>query len=269
MLSAKHRYAFFLSFGRWHILSEREKRGLCTCRGVGGVGREGRETDWKREEDVSGRKHIYSKSNLLSQSSSVFFLLLPRRRKKYDAGRGLLLSLSLGQPSCRHTLLRHHFSSAVVCTMLVEGMAMVLSDEQWIRQMMPALVYGPFSSEPAGVSGWHAQGEDTQTTSSSPFSKRHLYVRTAGVCGQLLKELWGVLVMAAVLSAQPLCFQDSTYTHLSRANTLLLLVNSLKPMCEARGRWILGLVFVSYDFCFICLFCKTLFRMRVWRGISA
>lgn len=124
--------------------------------------REGRETDHKKEEEVSGRKHIYSKSNLLNQSFSLFFLLLWRQRKKYDAERGLLLSLSVSQPSCRHTLPRDHLSQAMVYTMLVEGMATGLSSEA-VKQAdnAPCPVYDPFSSEPAGVSRWHAQEKET------------------------------------------------------------------------------------------------------------
>lgn len=144
----------------------------------------------------------------------------------------------------------------MVYTVLARGMANGLRAEA-VRQADEAtLAFAPLSSEAARVSRWHAWGEDTCTTSSWAFDKRHLYVRRAGVSGHLLKEFWRVLLVVVVLFVKSLCFGESPYTYLSRVNTLLLLINSLKPMCVARGRWELGLVFVCYDFCLFACFAK-------------
>lgn len=117
MLAEKsHIYILFQSFVSRYILPEREKRGVHARRGMGG-GKEGeiKPENKKAEEKSCGREHIYSKNNLLSQSFSVFFLLLLRQRKKYDAGREDSLSLSLSQTFCWQTLPKNHFSLTMVC----------------------------------------------------------------------------------------------------------------------------------------------------------
>jgi hypothetical protein len=54
----------------------------------------------KKKWVSSGKDHIYSKSNLLSQLFSTFFWLLVKQRKKYDGGRELSLSFSFSQTFC-------------------------------------------------------------------------------------------------------------------------------------------------------------------------
>lgn len=156
----------------------------------------------------------------------------------------------------------------MVCTVLAREMANGLSAEAMRQADEATLAYAPLSSEAARVSRWDPGGKDTCTASSWVFDKRHLYVRRAGVFGHLLKELWRVLLVAVVLFVKSLCFRDSPYTHISRVNTLLLLINSLKPVFVARGRWRLGLVFVCYDFCLFACFAKQMLESGYEGGTS-
>lgn len=153
MLAEKlHIYIFFQSFVSRYVLPEREKRGAHASRGMGG-GKEGEmEPGNKKEKEKScGTEHIYSKNSLLSQSFSVFFLLLLRQRKKYDAGREDSLSLSLSQTFCWQTLPKNHFSLTMVCDSSCGWpQGWVTKRRKWAEDL-PPLPMSLSPSIPAGI----------------------------------------------------------------------------------------------------------------------
>lgn len=134
---------FFLSLVRWSVLSERERRSLYACRRI-----ERSKEIGKRNRPKGGgghweETHLFQKQ-FTQPSFSVFFLLLLRQRKKYDAGRGILLYLFLGQPSCQHTLPRDHFLQQWSAQCYLGGWPMGWVLKPWDKQMKQPLPMSHF-----------------------------------------------------------------------------------------------------------------------------
>lgn len=199
----------------------REERIACLQRD-----REGREPETeKQEKESSGREDIYSKGNLLSQSFSVFFWLLLRHRKTYDARRELSLSLSLSQTSCWQILPRDHFSSAMVCAMPVQGLTTGQSAQavEMSRESPPCL-----SSHSALYLQEQSNGLSKGRTPPSDHSAsliRGTYAQAMAGVYLSHRASWSFII-SSVLFTQALLSEDfKCYTNIFKVNILPLLIH--------------------------------------------